>query len=127
MASGKPCRGARSANQAGYGSKRREAEVLNSRPVADLLTEGAVNELPGDLAGRSFGSPSETKGISRTRDTGKTLKIHGLLKLASLRCPEGAPVNQARCDSALVFKVDPEANYRCCSVVNDQTAAQAYT
>ena len=62
-----------------------------------------VNYWGVNFGENEFGSPSETKGISRIRDTGKTLKLHGLLKLASLRRPECALVNQARCDSALVF------------------------
>lgn len=36
---------------------------------------------------KQFGSPSETKGISRTRDTGKILKHRGLLKRAGFRSP----------------------------------------
>lgn len=57
--------GARSRFQSGHRSKRSDQEVLNLRPVARVQTEGAVNELPWDVAGREIGSPSQTKGILR--------------------------------------------------------------
>ena len=54
------------------GSKRRDAEVAKTRPVAELRTESGVNERAGEGAENGIGSPSETKGISRSGDTGKT-------------------------------------------------------
>lgn len=59
-ASGKRHWGARLAFQAGIGSKRRDAEVPKTRPVADLRTERDVNERAGDGAEKRFGSPSAT-------------------------------------------------------------------
>lgn len=40
---GKPNRGVRLALQAELGSKRRDAEVAKTRPVAELRTESGVN------------------------------------------------------------------------------------
>ncbi|HXG47890.1 MAG TPA: hypothetical protein VNO52_09715, partial [Methylomirabilota bacterium] len=72
-ASGKRRQGARLARQARIGSKRRDAEVPKTRPVADLRAERGVNEWAGIVAGKRIGSSSQTKGILRGRDTGKVI------------------------------------------------------
>jgi hypothetical protein len=67
-ASGKPRRGARLALQAGIGSKRRDAEVPKTRPVAGLRAERGVNGQAEIVAGKRIGSPTQTKGILSGRE-----------------------------------------------------------
>lgn len=47
--------------QTGIASKRRDAEVLKSRPVAELQTEKRVNEWAGEGAENEIGSPKRTQ------------------------------------------------------------------
>jgi hypothetical protein len=47
--SGERCLGANSEDQAGSGNKRRDAQVVKCRPVADFRAERGVNELLWDL------------------------------------------------------------------------------
>jgi hypothetical protein len=77
-ASGKRRRGARMAVQAGLGSKRRDAEVRKTRPVAALRTERDVNGRAGMIAGKRIGSSTQTTGILRSGDTGKVIDLEWL-------------------------------------------------
>jgi hypothetical protein len=72
-ASGKPRRGARMALQAGLGSKRRDAEVPKTRPVARLRAEKGINGRAGIVAGNRIGSPTQTKGVLHGGDTSEVI------------------------------------------------------
>ncbi len=64
--------------QAGLTSKRRDAEVPKTRPIAELRTERGVNGRAGEGAEKRIGSPSQTKGILRPRDTGNVIDLDWL-------------------------------------------------